>query len=100
MKASRKYLEFMRTILQGGHTDRKAAPLADVAHALMRAASALVPTHGRCRDESRHGTQECVRYIKRPQSNSSGGGFATNPLYSNKSYTILSVTAMKNGKLI
>jgi len=38
-----------------------------VAHALMRAASALVPTQGRarqnrCREESRHGTHECVRH--------------------------------------
>ena len=37
-----------------------------VAHALLRAASALLPTPGRaqtrCRDESRHGTHECVRH--------------------------------------
>ena len=40
----------------------------DVAHALVRAASALLPTPGflhanGCRDESRHGTHECVRHI-------------------------------------
>ena len=40
----------------------------DVAHALVRAASALLPTpvflHANgCRDESRHGTHECVRHI-------------------------------------
>jgi hypothetical protein len=39
----------------------------DVAHALMRAAPALVPARGMetitCRDESRHGTHECVRHI-------------------------------------
>jgi hypothetical protein len=39
-----------------------------VAHALVRAASALVPTPGlaapsKCRDESRHGTHECVRHV-------------------------------------
>ncbi len=38
----------------------------NVAHALVRAASALVPTQKakieRCREESRHGTHECVRY--------------------------------------
>src|ERR1035438_8337723 len=38
-----------------------------VAHALVRAASALVPTQGfapsRCREESRHGTHECVRHV-------------------------------------
>ena len=42
----------------------------DVAHALVRAASALLPTPGflhanGCRDESRHGTHECVRHICR-----------------------------------
>ena len=41
----------------------------DVAHALMRAASALMPAPGylqlthRCRQEWRHGTHECVRHI-------------------------------------
>ena len=39
----------------------------DVAHAHVRAAAALLPTLGIldanwCRDESRHGTHECVRY--------------------------------------
>ena len=43
---------------------------ADVAHALVRAASALMPTQGEvkrktCRDESRHGTHECVRHGSR-----------------------------------
>ena len=40
-----------------------------VAHALVRAASALLPTPARrrrCRDESRHGTQECVRHKHGP----------------------------------
>ena len=39
-----------------------------MAHALMRAASALLPTLGEpreklCREESRHGTHECVRHV-------------------------------------
>src|SRR5687767_6030045 len=44
------------------------ATASPVAHALVRAASALLPTPGclhanGCRDESRHGTHECVRHI-------------------------------------
>ena len=38
----------------------------DVAHALLRAASTLLstpfPAQTRCREESRHGTHECVRH--------------------------------------
>ncbi len=45
----------------------------DVAHALLRAASALVPTprdrkNVECRQEWRHGTQECVRHQNPPPS--------------------------------
>jgi hypothetical protein len=41
-----------------------------VAHALVRAAPAFMPTHGfpcagTCREESRHGTHECVRHLGR-----------------------------------
>ena len=39
----------------------------DVAHALVRAASALLPTPfpgcKKCRDESRHGRQDCLRHV-------------------------------------
>src|ERR1039458_8669107 len=49
----------------------KVKPRLDVAHALLRAAPALAPAPGfpsarRCREESRHGTQECVRHVHRP----------------------------------
>ncbi len=42
--------------------------LVSVAHALVRAASALLPTLGEacekwCREESRHGTHQCVRHV-------------------------------------
>ena len=49
-----------------------------MAHALLRAASALVPTPGplrvnKCREESRHGTQECVRHVLRDYVNATVG---------------------------
>src|SRR5258708_7778440 len=52
----------------------------NVAHALVRAASRLVSTlacdlyhfRGKCRDESRHGTHECVRYGLSPYFGAAG----------------------------